>query len=111
MAISRRLLLGIFSALLLGLFIVVGILYTRSARAAGPTVSVWLTTTDGANKLTQQGNQTFAADGLVPGEPTTIDVNDQQHYQQMVGFGAAVTDSSAWLIANKMSTAQRNAVM
>ena len=110
MTSSRRFLLGIFSVLLIGL-LVLGFLHIRSAKAAGATVGVWLTTTDGANKLSQQGNQTFAADGTVPGEPTTIDVNDQQQSQQMVGFGAAVTDSSAWLIANKLSTAQRNAVM
>ncbi len=111
MAMSRRYLLGTIGLFLIGILIVAGWFYTHSARAAGPTVSVWLTTTDGANKLTQQGNQTFAADGSVPGEPTTIDVNDQQTYQQMVGFGAAVTDSSAWLIYNKMSAAQRNTLM
>ena len=32
-------------------------------------------------------------------------------YQQMDGFGAAITDSSAWVIYNQLSPDQRNALM
>ena len=37
----------------------------------------------------------------------TITVNDAVKYQQMDGFGASLTDSSAWLIWNKLTETQR----
>ena len=37
----------------------------------------------------------------------TITVNDAVKYQQIDGFGASLTDSSAWLLWNKLSEAQR----
>ena len=37
----------------------------------------------------------------------TITVNDAVKYQQMDGFGASLTDSSAWLMWNKLTEAQR----
>ncbi len=41
----------------------------------------------------------------------TIAVNENTRYQQFTGLGAAMTDSSAWLICNKMSAPQRGALM
>src|SRR5581483_3472143 len=79
-----------------------------ATRAAGPTVQVWLTTSDGHNQLTPQPNLTF---GSNTGNSTTINVNEYQELQQMDGFGAAVTDSSAWLMFNKMSSSQRATLM
>jgi len=78
--------------------------------AVGTTVYAWLTTSDGSNRLTPQGNLNFASDSQVA-DSSTIDVNEYQQFQQMDGFGAAVTDSSAWLIYTKMSTTQRNNLM
>jgi O-glycosyl hydrolase len=72
-------------------------------RASGTTVDAWLTTSDGSNHLTRQGNLNFASDSQTA-DSSTIDVNEYQQFQQMDGFGAAVTDSSAWLISTKMST-------
>jgi glucosylceramidase len=40
-------------------------------------------------------------------DAVTIDVDDTQRFQTMVGFGAALTDSSAWLIGTRMSAEQR----
>ncbi len=77
-------------------------------KAAGETVSVWVTTGDQTKLLAQQPNLTFGADttsGLL------VNVNANHLYQQMDGFGAAMTDSSAWLIYNKLSTSQRNTLM
>jgi glucosylceramidase len=37
----------------------------------------------------------------------TIEVDDSVQYQQIDGFGASLTDSSAWLISQKLSEAQR----
>ena len=90
--------------LLLGSFLV----FRATTKPAGPTVQVWLTTSDGSNQLTPQANLIFGSD---PGNSSTITVNEYQELQQMDGFGAAVTNSSAWLIYNKMGTSQRAALM
>jgi glucosylceramidase len=37
----------------------------------------------------------------------TITVNDSVQYQSIDGFGASLTDSSAWLLWNKLTAAQR----
>src|SRR5216684_477983 len=100
----RFLLFPLLCCLLLGSFLV----FQATTKPAGPTVQVWLTTSDGSNQLTPQANLTF---GSNTGNSSTITVNEYQELQQMDGFGAAVTDSSAWLIYNKMSTSQRNALM
>jgi glucosylceramidase len=77
---------------------------------AGTGVNVWLTTSDGSNRLTAQPGLTFTS-GSQRDDSSTIDVNEHQQFQQMDGFGAAVTDSSAWLIYTQMSTNQRNNLM
>ena len=41
----------------------------------------------------------------------TIDVNDSQKYQQIDGFGASLTDSSAWLISQKLGETQRRELL
>ena len=67
-----------------------------SSVAAGETVEVWLTLADESKKLHQETNQTFVAGS---GSATyTINVDESTLYQQFEGVGAAMTDSSAWLI-------------
>ena len=83
-------------------------LVVRPALAAGETVSVWVTTADQSKLLQQQANVTFAADS--GSNPTTIDVNEATTYQTMDGFGASLTDSSAWDL-NQLSAADREAVL
>jgi glucosylceramidase len=41
----------------------------------------------------------------------TINVNDSDKYQQIDGFGASLTDSSAWLISQKLSEVQRRELL
>ncbi len=101
----RRLLVLPLCCVLLVSFWVLG---TTQVRAAGPTVQVWLTTSDGSNQLTPQANLTF---GTLSSNSSTITVNEYQELQQMVGFGAAVTDSSAWLIYDNLSASQRTTLM
>ncbi len=79
------------------------------AHAAGTTVNEWLTTTDGTNTITPQADLTFAAGSGTASQ--TVVVDDTQSFQQMTGFGAAMTDTSAYLLYTKMSTSQRNAAM
>lgn len=77
--------------------------------AAGETVGVWMTTADQSRLLAQQANVAFGPDN--GSASYTIDVNEGTTYQTMDGFGAAFTDSSAWLVYTRMSTAQRNTLM
>ncbi len=81
---------------------------TLATHAAGESVSVWLTTPDQAHLLSPQANLTF---GGVGSNSSVITVNEAQTYQQMVGFGASLVDSSAWLMYDKMSQSQRNQLM
>jgi O-glycosyl hydrolase len=78
-------------------------------RAAGETVQIWVTTTDQSKLLQRQTDVAFGPDGAA--SPLTIDVNEGTAYQTIDGFGAHLTDSSAWLIWNRMSVAQRTTLM
>lgn len=77
---------------------------------AGEQVQVWLTTPDLTSHLTPQANLAFASDAGTF-NPLTVTVNENQTFQQMDGFGAAMTDTSAWLISSKLTTTQRAALM
>lgn len=72
-------------------------------------VEAWLTTSDLTAKLARQPDAAFGA----PSEPSTraVTVDDSVTYQTIAGFGLSITDSSAWLLTNKLSAAQREAVM
>ena len=72
-------------------------------------VAVWLTTSDGRKLLARQADLRFGTS--TAGVQGTIDVDTATRYQEMVGFGAAFTGSSAWLIQYRMSGAQRDALM
>jgi glucosylceramidase len=78
---------------------------------AAPTpavaVQVWLS--DATHTLVRQPDVAFAADA--PSDSPTLDVDDTQVFQTMDGFGAAMTDTAAWLIVTKMSASQRDALM
>lgn len=68
-------------------------------------VHAWVTTGDQSRILSQDPDLAFTSGS--PGAATVIDVDPAVRYQQMLGFGAAVTDASAYLIQEKMSPAQR----
>ncbi len=75
---------------------------------AAPAVQVWVTTGDQSKLLQQQPSVHFGPDH---GSETTVDVDEDATYQTMDGFGAAFTDSSAWLVANKLDPARRDELM
>lgn len=75
----------------------------------GQTVDVWLTRGNQVSLFEQRPSLAFE-----PGagtHSTKIALNAEVQYQEIDGFGAAMTDSSAWLIWNRMSVAQRDALM
>ncbi|MGO4467260.1 glycosyl hydrolase, partial [Pseudoduganella sp. RAF53_2] len=68
----------------------------------------WITTGDQRMLLARQAPVTFDE-----GAPAAIviDVDPATQYQEMQGFGAAITDASAWLIQHRLGTAQRDALL
>lgn len=76
---------------------------------AGESVSVWLTKADQSKLLAPQSNVTFSKDSGT--NDHTINVNENITYQQMDGFGASLTDSSSFLIHNKLSSVARENLM
>ena len=72
-------------------------------------VDVWLTTGD-KSSLLEQGQDLIFEPGVGSGG-LSISVTPTTTYQTMRGFGASLTDSSAWLLHNAMSTSQRDELM
>jgi len=64
-----------------------------------------MTTGDGSRLLTQQPDAVFESPG--PSGPLTIQVDDSQQFQQIAGFGASMTESSAWLLSTALSAQAR----
>ena len=80
---------------------VVGLACSRG----GPTAVVWLTTGDRTRLLSREPDVRFAP--VAQDSIATIAIDEAATYQEMVGFGAAITDASAWLIQNRLPPARR----
>jgi len=76
--------------------------------SALPAVQLWLSTADRRLQLTPQPDIALVARKALPAD---ILIDTHAAHQTMVGFGAAITDASAWLIQNRMSDLQRQAFM
>src|SRR5437899_6120195 len=76
----------------------------------GPAVQLWLTTASGAKLLSRETDVHFDS-AQPPATLLRIVVDEGTTYQEMVGFGAAITDASAWLIQNRLTAAQREALL
>lgn len=71
-------------------------------------VSVWITTADHTRALAHSPPARFA--GQASARPQIV-VDDTQRFQEIVGFGASLTDSSAWLIQHTLDARQRDALL
>ncbi|HJP79241.1 MAG TPA: glycoside hydrolase, partial [Pseudonocardiaceae bacterium] len=97
--------------------VVAGLSMAAPAHAAGETVNIWLTTTNDANGrnvtrgLQQQSPVTFGSG--TGSSANTITVNENTKYQQFVGAGASMTDTTAYLLgsSNSISSSTKNQVM
>jgi len=85
-------------AIVAGMAGLVPMLAAAPAQAA-TSLQVWLTTANGSSALAQQSNVTLGCEPRL----VNVEVNDSQTYQTMVGFGAAFTDSSTFLMAELKS--------
>lgn len=77
--------------------------------ADGIPVHVWLTTDDLSQKLSAQPDLHFGTDSAAAGQ--TITVDEDRTFQTIAGFGATFTDSSAYLMWDKLDPALRGDVM
>jgi glucosylceramidase len=71
-------------------------------------VQAWVTTPDRSKLLAREPDAVFGAaapDGAV------IEVDPAVRFQQMAGFGAAITDASGWLIQQRLDPQQRDALL
>ncbi|MFF7340523.1 RICIN domain-containing protein [Streptomyces sp. NPDC008163] len=77
-----------------------------AAQAADPTAQVWVTTPDGAKRLSAEGSVAFT------GSPQSVDirVDANSKGQKFTGAGASVTGASAHLIQG-LPQDKRNALM
>ena len=81
----------------------------RAAEQPAPAdVSVWITTAGHTRALAPSAPARFA--GRASARPQIV-VDDTQRFQEIVGFGASLTDSSAWLIQHKLDARQRDALL
>ena len=80
------------------------------SRPPSAAAEAWLTTGDKTKLLAEQPAIPIAT-GDREGVAIRIDVDTSVIYQEMVGFGAAITDASAWLIQTRLSRAQRDQLM
>lgn len=84
--------------------------------AATPTDGVvqrWITTPDRARLLHQLPPLPLSATRDVTDDAvdTHIDVDTTRRFQSIVGFGAALTDASAWVIQTRLTASQREALL
>jgi glucosylceramidase len=81
---------------------------TGTTGQTGPTVTVYQTNADQSLLLAQQPSASFGSSGS---GSTTITVNPSVQYQQIDGFGASMTDSSSYLVYNKLTAAQQTMLL
>jgi glucosylceramidase len=77
--------------------------------AGAQSVSVYQTTPDLLEALSQRQSLHFQKNAAPEANPPAITVDDSQRFQQIDGFGASLTDSAAWLFAKKLTPARTDA--
>ncbi len=112
----RRFLLLTLVVVALALVVIPGVAVAPTATALAATTSsvpvqVYLTDSDLTQAaLSHEPNVALTTHPL-PRGVKTLDVDDHIAYQSVIGFGAAMTDTSAWLIHNYLSPGMRKSVL
>ncbi len=78
--------------------------------SAGPVAQAWITTGDSSRLLSRDPDVPIRSGAAADTSRLVIEVDESIAYQEMLGFGAALTDASAYLIQNKLG-AQRDALV
>ncbi|MEI5906244.1 glycoside hydrolase family 30 beta sandwich domain-containing protein [Bacillus spongiae] len=93
----------------LSLLLTTSFIPPRNVIGAENNVEVWLTTADQQQLLQKQADIQVSSNN--PSNHYTINVDENREYQEMDGFGAAMSGSSAYLFNQKLSNVQRQAVL
>lgn len=78
------------------------------ARVHAPSIEVYQSSQDLGESLARKPDLHF---GAARAPQLTISVEDSVKYQEIDGFGASLTDSSAWLLSKKLTEAQRKSAL
>ncbi|KUO54242.1 MAG: hypothetical protein APF78_01560 [Sphingomonadales bacterium BRH_c3] len=72
------------------------------------TIPGWLTTADGSHRLVP-----FEASEITlgSGQGADVVVDTSQHFQPFAGYGASVTDATAWLLMHELDAASRSQLL
>jgi glucosylceramidase len=81
----------------------------KAPATSGPSVQVVMTSANLSWRLSRLPDLTFHTDG--PSGVPVVTVDDKTRYQRFTGVGAAMTDSSAWLIYDELSAGTRARLM
>ncbi len=112
---SDFLLLIVAAIILIGAILVSLAMQNGVNTAGEKNVSMWLTTPDPANRLTQQAPIPWRIDdsneAAASADTLTVEIRPNIRYQTMEGFGAAVSGSSAYLMNHGMSANQRDQLL
>ena len=76
---------------------------------AATRVETYVTTGDRTRLLARDADVRFVASSTA--DSGTIEVDDSREFQEMVGFGAALTDASAWLIEHALTPVRRDSLL
>ena len=87
----------------------VPLLLALTPLAHAQDVAVWITTADHKTTLAASTSARFESDAVLA--TPRIEVDDGERFQDIVGFGASLTDSSAWLIQHTLDPRQREALL
>lgn len=88
----------------------VAALIAATPAVAAPKLRSWVTTGDKSQLLAAQTPSAAVTAQAAAGLPV-IAVDAKERHQAIVGFGAAITDASAWLIQNKLTPQQRDSLL
>jgi glucosylceramidase len=77
--------------------------------ASAQSVTVYQTTPDLLEALSQRGTLRFSSKATPAVSAPLVTVDDSQRFQTIDGFGASLTDSAAWLFAKKLTPARTDA--
>ena len=90
------------------------VIVTSMASTSDQTVQVWVTYANKTKLLSQEGPITWTSLSSSSSEENdlpTIQIDATKRYQTIEGVGAALTDSSAWLISKKMPKSKREKLL
>ncbi len=81
---------------------------TAEVSGRRPAIAAWWTSTQGNERLQAREGLRLAPRG---DSVVTIEVQPTARRQDIVGFGAAMTDASAWLLRERLDVADRDRLM